>query len=438
VACVAGAALGGGQLARGIQTAAGLSHPVTGAIGPVCSPNVFIGMLPAARAMADMAPACHGLFALNHIPMPPLPVLPAIAEGSATVKFNNFHAARVTSKLICAAEITLGCPTVIIGGPTVRVLDVFDLEAFWQDVASVALLAALAGMVILTGVIAGLGAGLLAGLIAAGKALGVVAAFMGLFELVGLAGDQIGPGWRDILQGALGVGAVVFGGARAGRALRRPQARRGIPPDEMGRIVDRARTNEELNIIRDPNPDSLPYHGRSTPEGGRYLPKPLEEPPPHLHTARDGPHRGVIVNEDGTPYVDSQGNRYYGDMDLQGVYRRNPETGEWVSEPTNRRTWQDQYNEDIAPSRTGRDRPVQHGANDNYRPQGEEGPMGRQPNPNETYTVVEPDGTVRRINNSAELQEYYRRNGIDWPYRDYTRTPGATSSGRLPDSGDDG
>jgi uncharacterized Zn-binding protein involved in type VI secretion len=98
-ACVAGGGLAGGQLVRGIQTAAGLSYPTSGVITTMGSPNVRIGNLFAARAMQDMAVPCNGYFfsPFTHGPM-------AIAEGAKTVRINNLLAARVTSKLTCGAE----------------------------------------------------------------------------------------------------------------------------------------------------------------------------------------------------------------------------------------------------------------------------------------------------------------------------------------------
>ncbi len=127
-ASIGGAGLAGGQIARALQHACGLPNPTTGALASVGSPNIFIGNKPAARALADMAAACSGLGGVVHFPIPMAP----IADGAKTVKFNNLYAARVTSKLVCAAEITMGEPTVVIGGPTIRVLEVTDIEAMLE------------------------------------------------------------------------------------------------------------------------------------------------------------------------------------------------------------------------------------------------------------------------------------------------------------------
>ena len=74
---------------------------VGGAILPPGCPTVLIGNMPAAR-VSDMA-TCVG---------PP----DAIAMGSTTVLIGNMPAARVGDMTAHGGTITVGCPTVIIGG----------------------------------------------------------------------------------------------------------------------------------------------------------------------------------------------------------------------------------------------------------------------------------------------------------------------------------
>ena len=74
---------------------------VGGPILPPCCPTVLIGGMPAAR-VSDMA-TCVG---------PP----DAIAMGSTTVMIGNFPAARIGDQTLHGGLITIGCPTVIIGG----------------------------------------------------------------------------------------------------------------------------------------------------------------------------------------------------------------------------------------------------------------------------------------------------------------------------------
>ena len=64
-------------------------------------PQVMIGFMPAAR-MGDMAP-CIG---------PP----DTIAMGSATVMIGNQQAARMGDPTMHGGMVTMGCPTVMIGG----------------------------------------------------------------------------------------------------------------------------------------------------------------------------------------------------------------------------------------------------------------------------------------------------------------------------------
>jgi uncharacterized Zn-binding protein involved in type VI secretion len=74
---------------------------VGGPILPPCCPTVMIGYLPAAR-VTDMA-TCVG---------PP----DVISKGSATVMIGYLPAARIGDLTAHGGVITVGCPTVIIGG----------------------------------------------------------------------------------------------------------------------------------------------------------------------------------------------------------------------------------------------------------------------------------------------------------------------------------
>jgi len=221
--CVAGGGLAGGALLRGIQRAAKLNNPTTGNIGNG-SGNVRIGSRPAARAKIDFAGGCNGL-PLNHFPQSMVP----IAEGSATVRINGMLAARVTSRLVCGAPIIEGKENVYIGGPTAQVLPIYDTEEWLET-----------GLMVLGGA-ALLGGAVLAALAGGAALLGFAAWTAGgmlAFEGLGWVGDQIGPGWRDILQGAGGLltlgAAGVKGwrgrGGRPGQAERTPEIKMLPPP----------------------------------------------------------------------------------------------------------------------------------------------------------------------------------------------------------------
>ncbi len=217
IGCVAGGGLAGGQLVRGLQKATGLPDPQTGVLGPMASLNVRIGNLFAAR-VTDTAVECDGLMTLIH-PIP-IPLVP-IAEGAQTVRINNLLAARVTSKLVCGAKIKDGEPTVVIGGPTQRVLPVHDPEEELGAVLGKMLLVSLIGVVILQP-----------------EAIIPILGFMVLNEAAGDLADAIwGPdsGARDIVQGLLGLGAIVAMGARGLKGLEEPTPEEQAEQDQAAR-----------------------------------------------------------------------------------------------------------------------------------------------------------------------------------------------------------
>ncbi|MBW8892862.1 MAG: PAAR domain-containing protein [Burkholderiales bacterium] len=206
---VAGGGLAGGQLMDGLNTVFNLPEPTSGVIA-TGSPNVLTNFRPAVRAMLDVA-GCSGL-PFNH---PPLPMPVPVAEGSATVLINGMPASRLKSKLMCGAHLKTGSQNVIIGGETARLGFVFDLEAWTKT-----------GLKIL-----GLGALIGGGLFAAWAGLAAFGLFAGTmvvggaaFEGLGMIGDAIGPGYRDLLQGIAGLGLVAAGPklARLGQPAKPP------------------------------------------------------------------------------------------------------------------------------------------------------------------------------------------------------------------------
>ena len=221
VGAVAGGGLAGHQLLAGIQRACALPSPTTGMVGAVGSPNVRIGNLPAARVVSDVATSCNGLYALSHLPIPPLPQA-QIAEGAHTIRINGLLAARVSSKLTCGASIQRGALTVYFGGPTERVLAVFDLESLLLSGLGFVAKASLIAMSLLT---IPLGVG----------AMATFAVVFGGFAAVnyglGRLGNQIGPGWGDILQGGFGLAAILGGSVLGAKALGKSEP--AIEPAEL-------------------------------------------------------------------------------------------------------------------------------------------------------------------------------------------------------------
>lgn len=129
----------------------------------------------------------------------PIPMVP-IAEGAKTVLINNLPAARVTSKLVCGAKIKDGEPTVVIGGPTKRLLKVHDEEEL-SAVLNKMMLVSMFGVVLLEPL-----------------AIIPILGFLVVNEGVGdLADKMFGKdSVRDIAQGLLGLGALVGGAVYCG------------------------------------------------------------------------------------------------------------------------------------------------------------------------------------------------------------------------------
>src|SRR5690606_4598766 len=129
LAIMAGSVAAGGlsmfQIVKGLGAIFKLPEPTTGVL-VVGSINVYINSRNAMRAGMDNASSCTG-FPCNH-PLWPFPVL--IAEGSASVFINGAPAARRKSKMVCGAHIKSGSENTFIGGPTLRVAFVLDIEGW--------------------------------------------------------------------------------------------------------------------------------------------------------------------------------------------------------------------------------------------------------------------------------------------------------------------
>jgi uncharacterized Zn-binding protein involved in type VI secretion len=222
LAIMAGSIAAGGlsmfQIVKGLSTIFKLPEPTTGVLIRG-SFDVYINSRNAMRAGADVSAVCSGL-PMNH-PMWPFPVL--IAEGSATVYINGKPAARLQSKMVCGAHIKSGSEDTFIGGPTLAVAFVLDLEGWLHTGLEALGLLAASGALVLAA---------MAGLVALGTALLIGATAWGGMALLGDLGDRLGPGYRDLLQG-VGAMALLGGGARL--ALRSPRGSapagaRSVPP----------------------------------------------------------------------------------------------------------------------------------------------------------------------------------------------------------------
>lgn len=191
------------QVVSGLFQLFELPEPPTGVLAKG-SPDVYINGRPAMRAGDDIALSCNGL-PLSH-PFWPFPVV--IAEGSATVYINGKPAARLGSKMVCGAHIKSGSPDTFIGGPTISVAFVIDIQS-WMHTGfeALGLLAAGAGLVLAA----------MAGAAVLATAVVVGAAAMAGMALLGDLGDRLGPGCRDLLQGVAGM-ALLGVGAKLSKA----------------------------------------------------------------------------------------------------------------------------------------------------------------------------------------------------------------------------
>lgn len=210
IVMVAAAAAAGGGLMGGIQTFAKLPDPTTGMI-KTGSPSVHINNLAAVRAVDDTG-GCHGLYGLNHPAIMLIVPIP-VAEGAKTVHFNNQHAGRVTSRLMCGAKIKSGSGNVWIGGPTATDLLVIDTEEILRWALMGVVLVGGGWLVVAPALAAGgVGAAILAG---AEFAAQTAVCLVGLDALGKAVDARYGPGSGAIVQNLVGfglVGAGVFGG----------------------------------------------------------------------------------------------------------------------------------------------------------------------------------------------------------------------------------
>lgn len=216
IAAVGGvvAATGGGAL---IGEAIGrMFTSVSGAIAATCSTNVFMNDLGAARAELDRAD-CE-----KH------PGTPGkqIATGAATVLINGYPAARKDEALVCGGWISGGSENVLIGGPSVQLLDISPEVPEWMTTA--------ATWMMIGGTVVALGAGFALAVMGGWCGVGMFAAGIGAGFVGGYLGSGIGGIIGQAIDGERGqaIGEMVggflggfFGGALGARS------RRGHPVD---------------------------------------------------------------------------------------------------------------------------------------------------------------------------------------------------------------
>ncbi|WP_279894477.1 PAAR domain-containing protein [Pseudomonas sp. GD03842] len=216
IAIMGGVVAGGGlstlQVVKGLGALFNWPEPTTGKLIRG-SADVFINGRPAVRAGDDAAASCTGL-ALNH-PLWPFQV--TVAEGSATVFINGKPAARVGSKMVCGAHIKAGSENVFIGGATMSVAFVLDIEGWMKSGLEILGLASLGMAAVLAAMV---GATTLAGMVVAS------AGAMGGMVLLGDLGDRLGPGYRDLLQGVAGM--MLLGAGPKAANVAKPHVKQAV------------------------------------------------------------------------------------------------------------------------------------------------------------------------------------------------------------------
>jgi flagellar basal body rod protein FlgG len=244
--------------------------------------------------------------------------------------------------------------------------------------------------------------------------------------------------------------------------LERAAKEAGMDPADVKRLVEHCKGRDRLAIMRFTNPESLKYHGMKG-----YTPKPLAV---KLKTSKTGPTAGLVVkpkepmkdwerqnflelttpdpknpnkkvytvDSDGT-LVDPDGNKIYGDHDVQSVHQK-------VEDGDGEKAYlQDQTNPEdsstIADMNEGGSAEMyQHGANDNFMVKTDDkgkviyddkgkpvlatvedmnagkATLGRQPEPDEKFLVVDEEGTIMILESPKELEHFHKLNGMIWEY----------------------
>ncbi|MBD3299263.1 MAG: hypothetical protein GF341_11445, partial [candidate division Zixibacteria bacterium] len=209
------------------------------------------------------------------------------------------------------------------------------------------------------------------------------------------------------------------------RVSRKTVKKSGMKMQHVKNLQRRCAKKKQLAVIRASNPKSKKWHTKPNTKS-----KPLDV---KLKTQKTGKNAGLVTkkaNVNNPKYDDwhahakkkgydfdddgvlrsknGKGDAVYGDYDMQGVYAKQPD-GSYKGTPTNDKSFQRGMNEDVTPDR----KMFNHGANDDYKVDGK---MGRQPDPDESYLVVDENGNAKMIDGTDNLKQEYKDRGIKWPY----------------------
>lgn len=140
--------------------------------------------------------------------------------------------------MVCGAHIKTGSENTFIGGPTVQVAFVLDIEG-WMHTGLEALgLLAAGGALVLA---ACAGAAAFFGALAIGGVM-----FAGM-SLLGDLGDRLGPGYRDLLQGVAGM-ALLGLGPKMAKGIKPPQFKPGFSEADILAIPKGSRLMSKGNL----------------------------------------------------------------------------------------------------------------------------------------------------------------------------------------------
>jgi uncharacterized Zn-binding protein involved in type VI secretion len=273
-AAIAGGALAANQILKGLKTIFQLPDPTTGMLASG-SHNVLTNSRPAARATLDFAAGCSGgcFPFITHPPLPPFIQIP-IAEGAKKVTINSMPAARITMQMTCGAFIKTASDNVFIGGPTARTEFVWDITGWLETGFTWLGMAALGGAAILA---------VLAGTAAVVTLAAAVVVGFAAIEGLGMLGDMIGPGYRDLFQGVAGMGLLFAGpkmagtpqynlGRNAQEILALPKGKRPDPSTYLTRpYVDRHLAKFENGASRFMTKSNLEKYGIGQRDGTSFV-----------------------------------------------------------------------------------------------------------------------------------------------------------------------
>ncbi len=219
----------------------------------------------------------------------------------------------------------------------------------------------------------------------------------------------------------------------------KPAAKRGMRLSDDLVFRKLARKKKLIIIVRDSNPDALDYIGKKG-----YKPKPETL---KAKTARSGKYKGLAVADPSDPrlqeylktknmtydqyvntelkgkgyrvdppekgYVvrDGQGNAFYSDYDLHGVY--DAKTGQNAYSESLR----NELNKDMGGEM------IQHGPHDEWPKRNDKNEAGPNYGPQPPCTAYGPDGSTYRLETFDDMRAFYEQHNINWrslyPNNDY-------------------